>query len=346
VVFGESLEVRSVTHRTSRREFLKTVGAGAGAAGLALGASHALGKLPPDIDEPMPSIRDVPKRKLGRTGIELAPLGLGLAALGQAFYPPDEYEPVVHAAIDAGIQYLDVAPNYCVGEERLGPVLARRRNEVFLVSKVEPVAYRKDDTIKLIETSLRKMQTDHLDVCHVHNVGDFTPEQILNKGSCLDGIEEAKKRGLVKHVGISGHYKVGRLVPVLETGRIDVMMCVLNFVDRFVYNFEERVLPTARKHGTAIVAMKVLGGASTMSYINRMPGALSSPEHYRMAIRYAMGLPDMANVVIGMKSMGELRAALKVTRDFKPLTPAEREWIDQEGKLLADKWKTRYGPID
>lgn len=334
-----------MSNKPSRRDFLKDVGFAAGAAGLGWGVPLARAVPPPDTGEPMPSLKDVPKRKLGRIGIEVPPLSLGLAVMGHAFYPPEEFEPVVNAAIDAGITYLDVAPNYDVAEERLGPILAKRRREVFLVGKVERVAYRKDDTIRLIEKSLQKMQTDHLDLCHVHNIGEFAPEQSIGKGGCLEGIEEARKRGLVKYVGISGHQGVGRFVPAIETGRVDLVMCAMNFVDRFTYNFEQRVLPVAQKHNVAIVAMKVLGGVMQWRYGEKAPGLLTSPEHYRHAMRYAMGLPGVATCVVGIKSLGELREAILVARQFTPLTEKERAWIDQEGRWLAAKWKDHMGPV-
>jgi aryl-alcohol dehydrogenase-like predicted oxidoreductase len=295
--------------------------------------------------EPMPTLKGVPKRKLGRTGIEVPPLGMGLAPMGHALFPPDEFEPVVHAAIDAGIAYLDVAPNYDVAEQRVGPVMAKRRNEVFLAGKVEPRAWRKDETVRLIETSLKKVQSDHLDLCHIHNIHDFTEVQAIGKGGCLDGIKEARKRGLVRFIGVSGHLGVGRFVPVLETGEIDVLMCPLNFVDRFTYNWEERVLPIARKYNTAIVAMKVLGGSMSFRYSEKAPALLASPEHYQAAIRYSMGLADVATCVVGLKSLGELRMAINAARGFKPFSAEEQAWVDQEGKWLAGKWKAHMGPV-
>jgi hypothetical protein len=295
--------------------------------------------------EPMPSLKGVPRRKLGRTGIEVPPLSMGLAPMGHALFPADEFEPVVHAAIDAGIVYLDVAPNYDVAEQRVGPVMAKRRNEVFLAGKVEAGTWQKDDTVRLIETSLKKMQSDRLDLCHIHNINDFTEAQAIGKGGCLDGIKEARKRGLVKFIGVSGHLGVGRFIPVLETGEIDVVMCPLNFVDRFTYNWEERVLPTARKHGTAIVAMKVLGGCMSFRYAEKGPALLASPEHYRSAIRYSMGLPDLATCVVGIKSLGELRMVISATREFKSLTAEEQAWVDREGKWLAARWKAHMGPV-
>ncbi len=337
-----------MVEQIQRREFLKRVGAQAAAGlgcALAVQAAHAeraattrpagVGGL---------TIRDLPKRKLGRTGVEVPPLAIGLAGMGHAFFTAEEFEPVVHAAIDAGVTYLDIAPNYDVAQERLGPIMAKRRKEVFLVGKTEDPT--RDGTLRLIEKSLRQMQTDYLDVCHLHNVGQFTTEQALGKGGMLEGIQAAKDRKLVRFIGASGHQGVGRFVPVLETGQIDVLMVAMNFVDRHTYNFEERILPLARRHGAGIVAMKVLGGVRDGwgGYRQRKDGVLSG-EPYHRAIRYVMGLPGLCTVVLGIKSLKELSTAIAAVRGYKPFTAEEAAAIEKEGKTLAARWRDHFGPV-
>ncbi len=321
-----------------RRDFLRQVSGGAAAlslGGLTAEADGAPGGL---------TIKDLPRRKLGRTGVEVPPLSIGLAPMGHAMFKPTEFEPVVNAAIDAGLTYLDVAPMYDVAEERLGPVIAKRRDEVFLVGKTH--APTRDGTLKLIERSLRRMRTDRLDVCHMHNAGGFKTEKVLGKGGMLEGIQAAKDRGLVRFIGASGHQIADRFLPVLETGQIDVLMVAMNFVDRYIYNFEARVLPSARRHKTGIVAMKVLAGAqgSWGGYAKRNPGRLIG-EDYQHAFRYAMEIPGVSTLVVGIKSLDELRQAILAVRSHKPPTTDEKAIMERRGKALAAKWGTHFGPV-
>ena len=340
MLYGKSQMKRA---KMKRREFLKITAAGA--AGIySHSAEASSGAARPRTA--VPSLQGLPLRRLGRTGVNVPVLSLGLATMGHSLYEPDRFEEVVHAAIDAGMTYLDAAPVYGVAEERLKPVLAKRRREVFLVSKVERQAYRKDDTLRLIEASLKKMGVDYLDLCHVHSMGDFDVSEVVGRQGCLAGLKEARKRGLIRYIGISGHSRPGRFVPVIETGEIDVVMMVLNFVDRYTYNFENRVLPTARKHNTAIVAMKAIGGPAGFKYHEKTPALLASPEHYRLAIRYVLQIPDLATCVMGLSSVAELRAAITAVQNAESLTPKEEAWLEKEGRWLANKWKDHFGPID
>jgi predicted aldo/keto reductase-like oxidoreductase len=333
-----------------RRDFLSGLGGLSAAAGL----GRLFGGRPARADEPtpasmpadetIPSLKDIPRRKLGRIGIEVPPLSFGTAAMGHALYSPEEFEPVVEAAIQAGVIYLDTAPTYNVAQERLAPILARHRKNVFLVSKShEPT---RDGTLKLIEQNLQTMKTDHLDLCHIHNAGNFTTTQAIGKGGMLEGIQTAKDRGLVRFIGASGHLRPDRFVPVLETGQIDLVMVAMNFVDRYIYNFEERVLPTARKHGMAIVGMKVMAGSSGgwSGYRKKMPGRLVGADH-RTAFRYALEIPDLATLVVGIKSLYELREAIQAVREHRPFTPDEQAMLSERGRKLAAEWGEHFGPV-
>lgn len=340
-----------------RRELLRQVGAGL-AGGLM--AQHAFGvdmasqpattpaDVQPGIDVgsgPVGTIRDLPTRKLGRVGIELPPLSFGTAAMGHPLYPPEPFERVINAAIDAGVRYIDTARNYDVAEERLRPVLAKRRQELFLVTKTW--ATTKDNCLRSLDKSLSLLGVDHVDLCHMHNAGDYTTEQAIGKNGCLDGLLEAKKRGLIQHIGCTGHLRPERLVPVLDTGEIDVLMCVMNFVDRHIYNFEDKVLPTARKHNCGIIAMKVYGGVtgSWDGYRKLRPGRLVSAEHRQDAFDYALSIPGLTTCVVGMKTLEEVRLAIQAVRAFTPLEGTRREAVLAKGAKMAKEWADHLGPV-
>jgi hypothetical protein len=330
-------------HSIDRRTFLKTVAAGATLAGASTWFST-------DVAQTAEAL--LPMRELGKTGFRSSVLGIGVAPLGIKQTDAKTFEAVVNAALDAGINFVDVAPNYGNAEERLGPVMAKRRDGVFLVTKVEEAS--RDGAIRQVENSLRLLRTDHVDAVHLHNIGDFDADAVVSKSGALEGLKECRKRGLVRFIGVSGHMRPKRFVPLIESGSVDLFMAAMNFVDRHTYNFEETVLPVARTHGVAAVAMKVLGGAVGMRYHIPTPallaeeitaGEVPSGEHYRMAIRYALGLEGVSTLVIGMKSLEELNAAVETIRTAKPLSAAERDLLVREGKRLASQWGAHFGPV-
>ena len=192
-----------------------------------------------------------------------------------------------------------------------------------------------------------KLQTDYVDVVHLHNVGNFIAEESLGPNGALNGLIQAKEEGLLRFIGLSGHVKPLNFIALLETDEVDVIMPVLNFVDSHTYDFESKVLPVARKHNCGIVAMKVLGGPTGgLGAYNPPQPALLSGAHYTNAIRYALSIPDVACAVIGLKDAKELRLAVEAVTNFSPLSEAEQAALQAEGKKLAAKWGAHFGPIE
>jgi len=338
-----------------RRELLRQIGAGVTGGVL---AGHALagedaGGAASTTSRPasagagakVGTLRDLPTRRLGRVGIQVPPLSFGSAPMGHAFYAAEPFEEVVHAAIDAGMNYIDTARIYDVAEERLKPVLARRRKEVFLVTKTW--SKTRDACLESLEKSMTLMGVDQVDLCHIHNVGAYETEEAIGKNGCLDGLLEAKRRGLIRFIGCTGHLKPHKFVPIIETGEIDVLMCAMNFVDRHTYNFEEKVLPVARKHDCGMICMKVYGGVtgSWDGYKKRRPGRLVDDEHRQDAFDYALSLPGVATCVVGMKSLEELRLAVEACRRFKPLEGRRREAVLAKGAKMAEEWGPHFGDV-
>src|SRR5262249_45329560 len=156
--------------------------------------------------------------------------------------------------------------------------------------------------------------------------------------------QAAREAGYLRYIGVSGHMQPARFVSALETGQIDLMMVAMNFMDRFTYNFEGTALPVAQRHGTAIAAMKVLGGASRVPSDPPLYGLLAGPT-YRDAIRYALGLPGLDLIVLGIKNRGELRQAVATVQSATPLTPEEQEQLFAHGRELAARWGAHFGPV-
>ena len=216
-----------------------------------------------------------------------------------------------------------------------------KRDKVFLVSKVETNA--KGDVSYQIHDSLRKLQTDHLDCVHIHNVGreDRYPslQQMLAPDGTLGGLLEAKKQGLIRHVGATCHQRAARAVSVLATGEIELFMCTVNFVERQIYKFEEIAIPEARKRNIGVIGMKVLGGP-----VENGGARLTSPENYHAALRYAWSVPGVAVAIVGVRTPDQLRQSLAAARAFRPLSPVEMTSLMERAKPIAQQWGPLRGP--
>lgn len=312
---------------------------------LLLGAAGLLALPPPSQALPTTPTNSLPQRTLGRTGVKVSLLGVGMAPLGSGRTSAAEAEALVRAALDLGITYIDVSPDYGDAEDKLKPVFAdkRLRERVFLVSKVNPSAPDSAGVQKQIERSLARMGVDRLDAVHIHNLGDFDMATVLGPNGTLTGLKEARRWGLIRFIGTSGHMRPPRFVSAIETGDIDLTMNALNFADRHTYDFEGLVLPTARKHGTAVVAMKVLGGARGWRYDAHTPGTLA--QYHERAIRYSLGLPGVSVAVIGFGNIDEVKQAVAVARAYRPLTVEEKTTLLAEGQKLAQSRGLYYGPL-
>lgn len=279
-------------------------------------------------------------RPLGKTGLDVSVLGIGTAPLGAPGVTQATVNDVISAALDHGINYLDTAPIYRQAERRLGPALKGRRDQFVLVGKVE--ATSSQDATWQVQETLQKLQTDYLDLVHLHNVGrtDRFPdmELLLGPDGALQGLKNLKKKGVVRHIGLTCHLRPKRALPVLATGDIEAVMCAANFVDVHTYDFEGVVMDDARRRGLGVVAMKILGGTQGDGAM------LSDPEHYENAVRYALGIPGLSVAIMGMKSVAELEKAVKTVKAYKPLSDSERQRLTQKGVEMAGVWGQHRGP--
>jgi aryl-alcohol dehydrogenase-like predicted oxidoreductase len=290
----------------------------------------------------LPAAGAMPVRRLGNINFHASILGLGAQHLGDNGVEQSTVDRVIGEGIDNGLNYIDTAPTYNLSEERVGRALKGKRDKVFLVSKVETMT--RGDVMYQIRDSLRKLQTDHLDCVHLHNISrdDRYPDLKIaldRKIGALGALIDAKKQGMIRHIGCTSHLRPARALPAFETGEVELFMCTLNFVERHIYGFEEKVLPEARKRGIGVVAMKVLGGPV------RGGARLMAPEDYQATLRYVWGLPGVAVVNLGIRTVEELRQALAAARSFKPLSREEMAALTARGKQMAAAWGPLRGPV-
>lgn len=283
----------------------------------------------------------LPRRKLGKTGLDVGILGIGTAPFGRQEMSQAEVNRVVDAALDAGVNYLDTAPIYGLAERRLGEALKGKRGKFVLVSKVE--ATSRGDASWMVRESLMKLKTDYLDLVHLHNVGrtDRFPslDALVGEDGALEGLRALKKKGVIRHIGLTNHMRPKRALPVMDAGDIEVVMCAANFVDRHTYNFEETIFAEASRRNMGVVAMKVLGGRADEG------ARLSDPEHYEDAVRYALSLPGLSVAILGVKSVAEFEKALAIAKAHKPFTDAELTRLSKKGKKMAAEWGEIRGPV-
>lgn len=312
----------------SRRDFLS----GAGAA-LALAA----------VDAQAADRAVLPQRVLGRTGVRVPVLGLGTAPLGHR--PEMEAVPFLHRCLDRGLTYLDTAPDwtgYAEAQKHVGQVLKERRREVFLITKcAEPDG---EKALALLKKNLAELQTDHADLVYAHSIGDdkMTPEKIYGPTGVCRALEKAKRDGLTRFVGVSGHNRPGRFLQALKEWDFEVMMNAVSLVARHIYNFEEKVWPEAAKKGVALAAMKVLGGSKNGE--KNMKGPRVPEDYRRSALRYALALPASV-VVVGIFDDVELKQDLEWLAEYKPLSEQELAALDKPTREMARGWGKVYGEI-
>ncbi len=283
----------------------------------------------------------VAKRKFGRTGLEVGVLGIGTSPLGREGISQTEVNDVIAAAADLGVNYLDTAPIYAQSERRLGPALKGKRDKFVVVTKVEATS-RQDATWQVRE-SLQKTGAGHFDLVHLHNVGrtDRFPslDVLLGEDGALAGLEVLKKRGLVRHIGMTCHLRPARALPILRSGRVEAVMAAVNPIDRHIYDFEGTVFQEAADRGLGVVAMKILGGTVGDGAI------LSDEPHYGRAVRYALGIPGLSVAIMGMKSVAELEKAVATVQAYKPLAGTELSEVMEDGERRAAELGEHRGPV-
>lgn len=285
----------------------------------------------------------LPQRVLGRTGVKVPVLGLGTAPSGHR--PEKEAVAFYRQCIDAGVTHLDTGPE-CGGfgnaQIYLGHVLKERRQEVFIATRCcEPDG---EQALKQLQRSLADLQIDQADLVYAQSIGDdrMAPEKIFVADGVCKALEKARRDGLTRWLGVSGHNRPWRFLKAMEEWGFDVMMTAVSLVSRHIYNFEEQVWPAAANHGIGLLGMKVFGGVKESA--KSAKGAHLPDDLKQEGLRYALGLPRVSGIVLGMIDEEELRQTLAWVRAWKPLTAEELAALEQPTRALADQWGEVYGP--
>ena len=272
---------------------------------------------------------DIPRRPFGRYDELVSALALGGYHLGLVGNQREAVR-IVHAAIDAGITFMDNAWEYHEGEseEILGKALVGRRDRVFLMTKVCTHGRDRAVAMRQLRQSLRRLKTDHLDLWQVHEcVYPNDPQRHFASGGVIEALVEAKERGLVRYVGFTGHKLPEIHLDMLSHGfPFDSVQMPLNCFDATFRSFELLVLPEAQRQGLAVLGMKSMGGEGDAV----RKRAVTADE----SLRYAMSLP-VTTTVSGIDSMRVLRQNARIAGDFTPMSEAEMAALRQRVADLA-----------
>ena len=313
---------------TDRRQFLKSLSV--------LSAAFVATELVPTaaVGQANPAAVNagaVPRRAFGRTGVQVSILGVGGHTFATAKTEAEGIR-IIHEALDAGVNFMDNAWEYHDGrsEEWMGKALKGRREKAFLMSKVCTHGRDAKVAMQQLEESLRRLQTDHMDLWQVHEViHDNDPDLHFAKGGVMEAIAMAKQQGKVRFVGFTGHKDPAiHLKMLAHDFPFDACQMPLGVFDATFRSFEQKVLPELNRRGIAPIGMKSLNG--TADAVKK--GVLTAKE----ALTYVMSLP-VATLVSGMDSLEVLRKNLEIARTFTPMKPDEMQALrDRCAKHAAD----------
>ena len=284
------------------------------------------------VPETTVSKSGIPYRTLGHTGEKVSIVGLGGAHIGKQDDENDSIQ-IIRTAIDNGINFMDNSWDYNDGisEIRMGKALRDGyRNKVFLMTKID--GQTKKSAVKQMDESLRRLQTDTIDLLQFHEVVRISdPERILGSDGAMEAALEAKKAGKIRYIGFTGHKSpdihLKMLKMALDNGfMFDAVQMPLNVMDAHNISFEKKVLPVLLENNIGVLGMKPLCGGRILN-----KGIVNAVE----CLHYAMSLPTSV-VITGCDSLPILQQALEAARSFSPMSDAQRaDLLSRTAKVVG-----------
>ncbi len=302
--------------------------------GGAVAVSAACQSAPQQQAEAEGAATALPSRTLGRTGATPSVLAIGCGSRLSMYEEEERGVEALNLAIDLGITYLDTAQSYGGGnsEKWVGKVMAQRRKEVFLATKIRVRDY--DEAMRATEASLERLATDQIDLIHIHGLSDEEDLAAVEAGS-LRALMELREQGVCRFAGITSHTHPDVLATALERHDFDCTQMALNAakqgrsgnsreaVDHLPEDsFEAVALPVAIRKNMGVLAMKVTGQESL---VGEGPGKAGIGR----LLQYALSLP-VTTAVVGMPTLEFLRENVEVARNFTPMPPEEMEAFSAE----------------
>jgi uncharacterized protein len=294
----------------------------AAAAGCTLGGALGLGGLS-NAYAAAGGAQAMPTRKLGRTGLDVPIFSLGGQSTIEEPGKLDEAVAIIHRALDRGLSYIDTSHIYGNGisESYIGEVMKERRGEVFLATKSREFSY--DGAMRMIEGSLERLQTDHVDLYQHHNVStDAALDEVLAPNGARKAFEKLHAEGVIKNLGISGHSS-RVLKRAIEAVDMDCALITVNPAHIAMTDTEhlDDFMTAAVDRRVGVIAMKVTG---RNQLLRRHPITMEQ------AMRYTLSFP-VATAIIGITEMAQVDENVELARQFRPMTDAEMADLESLG---------------
>lgn len=318
--------------RWSRREFLKTT-----TAAIALGAAESsLGA----------AASALPKRRLGKTGEMVSCVGFGSGTRFCSIQDEDAAQTLLERALNLGINYFDTAGSYTrrplerLSEKRLGEFSKKRRKEIFLATKID---HRdRDGALRSVETSLKFLQTDYLDLIQIHSLSDLNDlDRIGSPAGVLAAVQQLKEEKVVRLIGITGHNDGLAMAEALRRHDFDTVLMALNAAQSAnpiaarkmepIPAFERSALPVALQKNMGILSMKVMGQGTI---VGSGPGRASPTE----LLQFNLSQP-VASVIIGCEQMATLEQNIQAAMNFAPMSESGKQELQDKVAPSRSAWQ-------
>jgi aryl-alcohol dehydrogenase-like predicted oxidoreductase len=338
---------------SNRRNFLKAGIMGAAVLGsatlpdvLSAQADSSVSLLPSNSATP----NSMPTRNLGKTGYKVGIFSLG----GQAALEKANNEavavPIIEKSLDLGVNYIDTSSIYGGpdrwSEQYVGKVMQHRRGDAFLATKTKERT--RDGSMRMIETSLKLLQTDHVDLWQLHDIGTMTDiNEIFAKGGAMEALLQARDQKIVRYLGITGHYRPDALIEAIHRYPFDTILMAVNAADPHHYSFSEQLLPLAVEKQMGIIGMKVPARGRILSSWTPPPieqqkhsweGMVLAPTpgtlDMRQAMYYSLSLP-VSTVIIGCDSIAQLEQNVQLAREFTPLNQQQMVALNAKAEPVS-----------
>jgi aryl-alcohol dehydrogenase-like predicted oxidoreductase len=265
----------------------------------------------------------LPRRPLGRTGLDVSVLAFGCGSRFLMYKEEDAALEVLESAIERGINYLDTAVEYGNGESerRVGLLMKRRRADVRLATKMPPDARTRDAVLRAAEASLKRLQTDHVDIMHLHSLSDEADlAKIEAPDGALKALYQLRDQKVARFIGMTSHTDGRVMAAAIERNDLDCVQMAMN--PARALQFEELALPAAKKKNLGVLMMKVTGQ-------EKLVGAGAGRTDMQTLVRYALSLP-ISTMVIGMPKREFLEQNIALATAFTPMSPSEMEKAHQQ----------------
>jgi aryl-alcohol dehydrogenase-like predicted oxidoreductase len=256
---------------------------------------------------------DIPKRTLGKTGVDVTIIGLGGEGVLRTYgYEREAYD-LINRAIDLGINYFESARAYSGSESYYGRSLRERRQEIFLASKSH--ARKKKGALLQLQETLGNMKTDHLDLWQVHDVRtEKDMDETFGQNGSIEAFMEAQKKGLVRFIGVTGHHDPFITKRCLQRFDFNTVLIPVNPAEPAYKSYLTEVIPQAKKKGMGILGMKVY----LRGFADKLPWFKTMEPFFRFALSQ-----PITTAVIGCDSVEQLEENVKFAQSFSPMTEKE-----------------------